>query len=151
VVSREFDDLERLVADLEGDQLIDFLVAQNESLVRAEAVRDLTLPTKQACFGQEAKLLGELLKDTAAEVTAAVVTRFLIEYVAARPPTGPRHLTMEPYDVLLACGSEIVNRGFLSDGIQSKLSDSWVPSSASGLAIPILNQNGLSSTRSSIA
>ncbi len=69
LVSHEFEVMQQLVSELNANQLVDFLIAQNESLIRAEAVRNLTLPTKLACFGQETKLHEELLRDTASEVT----------------------------------------------------------------------------------
>jgi hypothetical protein len=49
---------------------------------------------------------------------ALVASRFLIEYIVARPPRGREALGLTAYDELLALASEIVHLGMTSDGIQ---------------------------------
>jgi hypothetical protein len=53
VVGYYFGRLAEMVAELHPFGLLEFLVRHNESLVRDEAQRRLTLPTRIACFGLE--------------------------------------------------------------------------------------------------
>jgi hypothetical protein len=57
--------------------------------------------------------------------------------VAAQPPSGALPVNLERYDELMSIGSEIVNKGFLSDAIHFGLSDtmiSMLPSGRLGLS-----------------
>lgn len=132
VVAFYFGRLEDAVALLSPTDLIAFLIRHNESLVRDEAQRRLTLPTRIACFGLEDEARAVLTERLPKLVVSAVASRFLIEFVAARPPAGTEPITNERYDELLSIASEIVNKGYVSDAIHFGLSEMEVSVLASG-------------------
>jgi len=137
LVEHEFQVFVGLVAEVPAVDLIEMLIEQNEGLIRSEALRDLTLPTRSACFEDDKEILDELIDDASSEVMTAVVTRFCLEYTAAIPPQGTNHLTLERYDTLLSCASEIISKGLLSDAIQSGIADleiSLLPSGRIGIS-----------------
>jgi hypothetical protein len=137
VVAYYFERLEEALAGLQPSGLVEFLIAHNESLIRDEARQRLTLPTRIACFGRQNELQKELTERLPNLVVSAVSSRFLIEFVAARPPSGSERITLERYDELLSIASEIVNKGIISDSIYFNLSDiqvSVLPSGRLGLS-----------------
>jgi hypothetical protein len=137
VVDHLFKEFQNLVGALSPDGLVNFLVLQNESLIRADALRDLMIPTRMACFANEEEVLTELANDFSSETSTAIANRFCIEYVVAQPPTGSLPLTMERYDALMACSSEIINKGMLSDSLYTGVSDetlSLLPSGRLGIS-----------------
>ena len=115
--------LEALVATLDGVELLPALIAYQEASTREMFDRRFTVPTRLACFGQREELVKDLVKEIPEADEANLVGRFLIEYVAARPPSGNRHLSSEIYDQLMALGSEIVNWGMVSDSFHFGLTD----------------------------
>jgi len=118
-----FDELEGLVAALDGTELLPTLVAYLEANTREIFIRRFTVPTRLACFGDREELLKDLTTEIPEADTANLANRFLIEYVAARPPSGSLHFTLETYDRLLALASEIINWGMLSEFVYFHLID----------------------------
>jgi hypothetical protein len=125
-VAFHFAEIERLVAELSPDGLLERLVAANEAIVAEQARSDLTTPTVVACYSGIAEKADELRESIPKLSQAAVAVRFLIEYLAARPPRGTASLTLSRFDRLLAHASELVNRGSLSDALHLGLEDSNV-------------------------
>lgn len=115
--------LEALVAMLNGIELLPALVTYQEANTREMFSRRFTVPTRLACFGQREELVKEMVKEIPEADEANLVGRFLIEYVAARPPSGNRRLSLEIYDQLMALCSEIVNWGMVSDSVYFGLAD----------------------------
>ena len=107
--------LQTLVATFNGDELISALVAYQESNTREMFFRRLTIPTRLACFGDREELVSNLSKEIPEVDVANLICRFLIEYVAAKPPNGSRRMSLEALDGLMALGSEIINWGTMSD------------------------------------
>lgn len=64
-----------------------------------------------------------LQKEIPAVARAATASRFLVEYLTARPPAGVRPLSQDLYDELLALAAEIFDKGIISDAIQYELTD----------------------------
>ncbi len=115
--------LEDFVAKLDGAELLPNLIAYQESSTREIFGRRFTVPTRLACFGQREELVKKLMKEIPAADEANLANRFLIEYVAARPPGGSRHLSLEIHDQLMALALEIINWGMLSDTVHFGLAD----------------------------
>lgn len=124
--------LEQEVAKYSSRQLIDFLVAQNEALVHDLKFNELMLRSRLACFGEKSDTVDDLVQERASTSHAHRANRFLIEYVAAQPPTGER--LMEDLDCirLLAIANEIVERGTTSDYLKYRLADFEVSILGSG-------------------
>lgn len=118
--------LEELVATLSPDSLIEWLVLANESLVTDFNRMRFEIPTKDACYGDVGDIHKQLAERLPKSSTASVANRFLIEYVAARPPGGTRGMSQALYDQLLGIAAQLHNRGYFSDLIHFNLEDAPV-------------------------
>ncbi len=107
-------------------------MASYETIVRRRANDKLTVPTRIACYGMLPQVLESLRKDIPELNEAAIVIRFLIEYVAAIPPKGLRPMSLGVHDRLVVIASEIVHWGRISDLIHYELSDSEISLLPSG-------------------
>lgn len=123
VVDYFYRELERLVATLRPDGLLEWLVLHQESIVREAAFHKLTIPTRLACFSSEPEMIETLNKELPERASSGVASRFVIEYVVARPPNGLRPISLSVYDRLLALALQIVNFAFESDLINHELAD----------------------------
>lgn len=115
--------LEKLVASLNPDGLLEYLIAYHEAIVHEVAEHRLTIPTRLACFSSESEMVEKLSEELPERYKAALASRFVIEYVVTRPPVGIRPFSLSVYDRLQALASEIVNFGFESDLINFSLAD----------------------------
>jgi hypothetical protein len=122
-VSYFFARLEALVASLSPEGLLEQLIVANEAIVFGQARREHSVATEIACFSSVARMVERLEEEIPESTKAALSTRFLIEYIAARPPSGIRPLSMTVFDELLALGSEIFNKGVASDHIHHGIGD----------------------------
>jgi hypothetical protein len=116
-----FKQLSKEIAQFEGRSLLADLVGQHESLVNRMATIKLTIPTRLACYGldsTDAKALADLMSKYE---RTGMACRFLIEVVAAVPPSGTRRPSIEAFDRLVALASEIIDLGTASDLIQFNL------------------------------
>ena len=127
-----FEEIQKLVATLDGRDLLTRLVAYSEANTAEFVRRGSQIANRLACFGEGGKPFTELVEDTLAQNTASVANRFLIEYVVVQPPTGDRRFSIEVYDRLLAMAGEVVTLGYMSDFIQFGLIDSEVAMLPSG-------------------
>lgn len=123
VVSFYYQELERLVATLRPDGLLEWLIRHQEAVLREAAFNRLTIPTRLACFGEEEEIAKELREAIPERTYAGVASRFIIEYVVARPPAGLRPISMSVYDRLQALAAHIANFGFESDQVYFKLAE----------------------------
>lgn len=122
-VEHLFARLEEEVAKYDHRQLCDFLIAQNEALVHDFKFNSMMLRSRLACFGEQSHTVDELVEHRSSASHAHRANRFLIEYVAAQPPTGDRQIEDLDYIRLLATANEIVERGTTSDFLNYKLAD----------------------------
>lgn len=132
-----FSRLEASVSRLSSEGLLDFLMAQHESLTRSSAEHRLSIPTRLACFGSEASYVEMIKKRSQALVDTNLANRFLIEYVAALPPQGEKRISVDQFDQLMAMASEIIHKGMLSDALNYGLADvdlNILPSGRLGVA-----------------
>ncbi len=118
-----FERLEREVAQYDQRNLLDFLVAQNETLLHDAKFNAIMLKSRLACFGQQSYTVTELVNDRKNSATSQRANRFLIEYVAAQPPTGTRIVEPLDYYRLLGLATEIIQRATTSDFLLYDLAD----------------------------
>jgi hypothetical protein len=115
--------LQRIVATLDPTDLLERLISRHEAIVNSSATHKMQMPTRLAAFENVPEMVeiikGELQDDT----NAALASRFVIEYVAARPPMGLRPLSIDLYDHLQAIANHLINFGFESDLIYFSLAD----------------------------
>ncbi len=123
VVTYLYRRLQRLIATLRWDHLLEFLVAHNEAIIQEKASRELTIPTQLACFVDAPTLIEQLSKRLPEINRAAISSRFLIEYAVACPPHGFRPISISVYDELLAIASEIIDWANDSDLIMYEIAD----------------------------
>ena len=110
-----YDEFTAIVASLSPDGLLEWLVARHESNVSSAANSRLTMATRIACFGQSPQFMQDASTGLTEASEAAVAGRFLIEYVAAQPPSGFRAMSLSVYDALLARAAIIAGYGMVSD------------------------------------
>lgn len=115
IVSFCYQQFMAMVASLSPEGLLEAIVLRHESNVSSAFRAKLLMATRVACFGQSPEFLKEVSDGLAEQSEAAVAGRFLIEYVAACPPTGLRPMSLSIYDALLARAAIITNYGMLSD------------------------------------
>lgn len=123
LVAHLYKELQEVVAVFQPAPLLAWLIAHNESLTNQVGMRRLTIPTRIACFALQDKIISELRKELPQANRAAVASRFLIEYVAARRPSGSELPSYESYDRLMALAAAIIGFGTDSDLIRYQISD----------------------------
>ena len=122
-VSHLFEQFECEIAVYDRRVLLDFLVSQNESLVHRAKLNAKMLRSRLACFGEQSDTVAELVNDRKDVAAAHRANRFLIEYVAAQPPTGTRSVAVLDYYRLLSVAREITERATTSDFLHYDLAD----------------------------
>ena len=127
-----FEEIEKLLATLDGNDLLTKLVTYGENNTAERVRREVQIANRLACFGDSTEPLAELVEDTLSQNASSVANRFLVEYTVARPPTGARRLSLEVYDCLLAMAGEVVTLGSMSDFIKFGLVDFEVEMLPSG-------------------
>lgn len=135
VVEHLYDRLVKLVSTLSPHGLLPWLVGCYEAITRHMVFTRLTIPTRLACFSAHGELVRSLSEELPEIHKAALATRFVIEYVAARPPNGLRPMSLDAYDQLQALASQIINWAYESDMIHYGIVDiklSLLPSSRLG-------------------
>lgn len=115
--------LTRLIASLSPATVLETLIAHSERMTRDWKFLRLTLPTRIECFKNEEEVLRDLRKQLPAHSLLRLASRFLIEYVATRPPSGFRPMSLSVYDQLVALAAAIVDYGALSDLTHYQIED----------------------------
>lgn len=122
-VGHLFEVLQREIARFEQRSLLDFLICQNEALAHNTKVNAIMLRSRLACFGAQSSAASELVQQRKESASAHRANRFLIEYVAAQPPTGSGVIETGDYYHLLAISREIIERATASDFLHYELAD----------------------------
>ena len=118
-----YNEMKKLVATLSPEGLLDWLIAYQEAVTYTSAFHLLMIPTRQACFSSESKLVKEWQDESSEYNAAQAASRFVIEFVAANPPMGIRQISLSVYDRLQALALHIINFGRESDLIHFGLAD----------------------------
>ena len=103
--------LEREAATFEP-AVLEALLLRNEAILRERADLGFHLPPRLACFPQDA---AQAMAKIDRLDPASVAGRFLVEFVAARPPDGRRAPSLGALDHLLALADALVGRGQACD------------------------------------
>ncbi|MDX6710875.1 MAG: hypothetical protein QOH96_1891 [Blastocatellia bacterium] len=118
-----FEHFKKVIASLNPHKLLEWLVAQNESVVRESVSFGLTLPAHLACFSSDAEMIQRLTDELPQRNVLGTAGRFLLEYVVTQPPRGYRPISMSVYDELIALAVKIIDYGSESDLIYFNLAD----------------------------
>lgn len=116
-------EFESLISQLDSKGLLEWLVTNHESIIKEQSLRQLTVPTRLACFSSEQEMVKKLSKEIPEFSIAAIANRYIIEYVVARPPSGLRPISLSVYDKLMVLASLIFDFGLKSDLIYYRLAD----------------------------
>ncbi len=108
-------ELVRLVASLDADQLLEFLIRFQEAIVRQTSFHRLSIPARFESFQAIPQMVRRLVEEGPELATAAAASRFVIEYVAASPPNGQRKMSLSVYDRLQALAAHIIHFGVARD------------------------------------
>ncbi len=103
--------LEAEVAEFELG-LLETLLTRHEAVARERADLAFHLPARLACFPEDEP---DLFKRETGSTEASVALRFLIEYVAARPPSGRRVPSLVAVDRLVAIAHHLISCGHAAD------------------------------------
>jgi hypothetical protein len=123
IVSYCFSELEDYVRTLNPEGLLEYLIERNEATIRAEARQRLMMSTRLACFSEIGDVVKEVKDDMAEIAQSGLAGRFLIEYVAAQPPSGLRKMSLLVYNELRALAEQITTFGMSSDAVHYDLTD----------------------------
>jgi len=123
VVSFCFSQLEDYVRSMSSEGLLEYLLERNEAAVRADADLKLQMPTRLACFAEVGDVVEKIKEEMARVVQSSLAGRFLVEYVAAQPPSGMRRISLLAYSEMRALVEHIITFGMSSDAVHYNLTD----------------------------
>lgn len=116
-------ELVQLVASLDSEGTLEFLIAHQEAIVRQTSFHRLTIPTRLECFHSQPQMMRRLVEEGPELATAATASRFIIEYVAARPSYGQKKISLSTYDRLQAMAAHIIQFGAARDLLTLHVAD----------------------------
>jgi hypothetical protein len=116
-------ELVQLVASLDAEGLLEFLIRFQEAIVRQTSFHRLSIPARLECFRSQPQMMRRLVEEGPELATAATASRFVIEYVAARPPSGQRKVSLSAYDRLQALAAHIIHFGVARDLLTLQVAD----------------------------
>lgn len=133
-----FEWLERRVASVRRDELLNALVMQHERTIAERERGRIGLPSR-LLDARSTEAAARRLRSAEPElVTMSLALRFLVEYVTARPPTGSRPMSLTLLDELAGIGAELIQWGMESDLVAFGLVDATLTMLPSGrLAIAV--------------
>jgi hypothetical protein len=126
-----------LIATLSPDGLLEQLIAVHERFLERNAWSRHTLATREACYGDVVDLKVVLAEELPANAITGTALRFVIECVAAQPPSGIRPLSLEVQDRLVGLAAQVFGRGGVADALREGLEDmqlSILPSGRLGVS-----------------
>ncbi len=116
-------ELVQLVASLDAEGLLEFLIRFQEAIVRQTSFHHLSIPARLESFRAIPEMVRRLVEEGPELATAATASRFVIEYVAACPPHGERKMSLSVYDRLQALAAHIIQFGVARDLLTLQVAD----------------------------
>jgi hypothetical protein len=136
VAAHCFSQVERIVAALSPEELLEFIVVHSESVHREQSFNRLTIPTRLECFHSVPGMIEDLGKRIPELAHVGLASRLLAEYVVAQAPEGLRPISLDVYDELRSWSHHCVNYAMLSDAVQCGIEEyklSLLPSKRLGI------------------
>lgn len=99
----------------DNEKTLNRLIDVNESLIHKREFGKIKTSAQIFCFGNDEKVLENILKKERSLVNTSLSTRCLIEFIVLNPATGNRKPSFDQLDELLTIMNEILNYGMLSD------------------------------------
>lgn len=116
-------ELMQLVASLDADGLLEFLIRFQEAIVRQTSFHHLSIPARLESFQAIPQMVRRLVEEGPELATAATASRFVIEFVTACPPQGQRKISLSVYDRLQALAAHIIHFGLTRDLLTLQVAD----------------------------
>jgi hypothetical protein len=116
-------ELVQLIASLDAERLLEFLIRFQEAIVRQTSFHRLSVPARLESFRSQPQMVRRLVEEGPELATAATASRFVIEYVAACPPRGERKMSLSVYDRLQALAAHIIHFGVARDLLTLRVAD----------------------------
>lgn len=116
-------ELVQLVASLDAEGLLEFLIRFQEAVVRQTSFHRLSIPARLEAFQAIPQMVRRLVEEGPELATAAAASRFVIEYVVACPPSGRRKMSLSVYDRLQALAAHIIHFGAARDLLRLQVAD----------------------------
>jgi len=115
--------LATLIEPFNGEALLKWLIAIQERNIQYAEFREILIPAKIACFGDFAAEVNELNDQDKDLDAVSNCCRTLIEFVAAKLPTGNRWANEDDIDELLAFTDQIMEWGNFNEAIRHRFTD----------------------------
>lgn len=135
VVQLLYNHMRECIGQCDQVDVLEYLLLKNEALVKDDANREYTLASHLACFPGASEMIRRIARDLPRQAEAAIAIRFLIEYVAAEPPTGTRPMSNALFDECMSIAAEIVALGVASDVLNLHLADVQVRIHENGFSV----------------
>jgi hypothetical protein len=123
IVKEMYSRLEDEVAQFDDTVLLPTLIARHEALIAERRRTESIVGSHLSAMGDSLEERKRLQNEFVEIDKASTASRFLLEYVSARPPSGSKVLSTTSYDRLLAIAAEIIESGYLSDGLHREVSE----------------------------
>lgn len=108
VVSLLFEQLEKYIARF-GGPFLEYLVVECEAQLLWSRVEEVRFRYVHAAFSGVADIIGAGLEDIPQQTSAGMAARFLVEYVAAKPPVGDASPSRTDLEHLLALAAAVID------------------------------------------
>lgn len=122
IVSYLWGVLQRELSRTNGDELIEYLIAQNEAITRERTLSEIQLPMRLEIADKQ-KIMNEFNQTYRKIVETGLACRFLIECTIGFSPSGLRPISEALYDQLISIAGEIISWGFTSDLLINNIGD----------------------------
>jgi hypothetical protein len=116
-------EIEKAVAELSPEGLLERVMALNETMAFRRFQQRLKIPTRMACYETEPETQDRLRQEVPELAATSIACRFLVEYVAAVPPSGSRRVSTAVTDGLIALAAELQDRAQALDAADNGFSD----------------------------
>jgi hypothetical protein len=116
-------ELVHLVASLDAEGILEFLIRFQEAVVRQTSFHRLSIPARLEAFQAIPQMVRHLVEEGPELTTAVAASRFVVEYVAASPPHGQRKMSLSIYDRLQALAAHIIHFGVARDLLRLQVAD----------------------------
>ncbi len=136
VVDLYCEKLKSIISSFHWRELLEVLIAYNESICHQREMMYFTAPTSIACFCDISSKVNQDLEFVNDFDPSAIALRLLIEIVSAEPPNGNQEMSIEDYDTLLAVSYEIIDWANISEFIHNEIIDHEIITLKSGQVIP---------------
>ncbi|WP_435354244.1 YecA family protein [Emticicia sp. SJ17W-69] len=123
IVSYFDSNLRSLLEKYDFTQLLKILLSYYESTIQKRELSKLDIVAQIECFKHHCDIEKYIFDKNKKNIQTIISLRCLIEYIVAYPPKGKKHFNLECFDISMAYMNNIINWGFVSDGLNFKINN----------------------------